>query len=30
MLLRDLYHKPELSADEVFENLMKQRDAIRP
>ena len=30
VLLRDLYHKPELSADEVFENLMKQRDAIRP
>ena len=30
VLLRDLYHKPELSADEVFENLMKQRDSIRP
>ena len=30
VLLRDLYHKPELSANEVFENLMKQRDAIRP
>ena len=30
VLLRDLYHKPELNADEVFENLMKQRDAIRP
>ncbi len=30
VLLRELYHKPELDTDEVFEGLMRRRDAIRP
>ena len=30
VLLRELYHKPELDADEVFAALLRQRDAIAP
>ena len=30
VLLTELYHKPALNADEVFEGLMQQRDAIAP
>ncbi|MCI8554943.1 MAG: adenylosuccinate synthase [Clostridiales bacterium] len=30
VLLRELYHKPELNPDAVFAELQKQRDAIRP
>ncbi len=30
VLLRHLYHKPELDADEIFEQLIGWREAIRP
>ncbi len=30
VLLTQLYHKPALDADELFAELMRQRDAIRP
>ena len=30
ILLEKLYHKPALDVDELFEQLMKQRDAIQP
>ncbi len=30
VLLRDLYHKPELDVDSLFTEVMKLRDAIRP
>lgn len=30
VLLEQLYHKPALKADEIFAQLMEQRDAIRP
>lgn len=30
VLLRELYHKPALDADEVFAGLLRQRDAIAP
>lgn len=30
VLLKNLYHKPELNIDEVFSRIMKLRDGIRP
>ena len=30
LLLRELYHKPELNAAEIFAQLMRQRDAVAP